>query len=396
MPEISHVYGGGCMKKVLMGNHAASWAVKLSRVKMIAAYPITPQTHIVEELSEMCGNQSLKARFLKVESEHSAMASVIAAQSTGVRSFTASSSHGLALMHEMLHWAAGARLPIVMVNVNRALGPGWNIWADQGDSLSQRDTGWIQIYVEDNQEVLDSVIQGYRIAEELMVPVMICYDAFLLSHTYEPVDIPDQEDVDSWLPPYEPQDILDPENPAAFNSLVMPDNFMEIRFKLHSALERAKEVVNQTGELFFEKFGRKYQAVEAVKTDDADMVLVTSSSVTSPARLVVDELRKEGKKIGLLKIRLFRPFPVEDVSKVLKGKKKAVVIDRNCSWGKGGIFADELRGGLYNEDDMPVVHSYVAGIGGKSITPELIREMIEEASECEKPETISIWKGMKS
>jgi len=384
------------MKKVLMGNHAASWAVKLSRVKMIAAYPITPQTHIVEKLSEMCGNQSLKARFLKVESEHSAMASVIAAQSTGVRSFTASSSHGLALMHEMLHWAAGARLPIVMVNVNRALGPGWNIWADQGDSLSQRDTGWIQIYVEDNQEVLDSVIQGYRIAEELMVPVMICYDAFLLSHTYEPVDIPDQQDVDSWLPPYEPQNILDPENPAAFNGLVMPDNYMEIRFKLHSALERAKEVVNQTGELFSEKFGRKYQTVEAVKTEDADMVLVTSSSVTSPARIVVDELRKEGKKIGLLKIRLFRPFPVEDVKKVLTGKKRAVVIDRNCSWGKGGIFADELRGGLYNEDDMPVVHSYVAGIGGKSITPELIREMIEEASECEKPERISIWKGMKS
>ena len=384
------------MKKVLMGNHAASWAVKLSRVKMIAAYPITPQTHIVEKLSEMCGNQSLKARFLKVESEHSAMASVIAAQSTGVRSFTASSSHGLALMHEMLHWAAGARLPIVMVNVNRALGPGWNIWADQGDSLSQRDTGWIQIYVEDNQEVLDSVIQGYRIAEELMVPVMICYDAFLLSHTYEPVDIPDQEDVDSWLPPYEPQNILDPENPAAFHGLVMPDNFMEIRFKLHSALERAKEVVNQTGELFFEKFGRKYKTVEAVKTEDADIVLVTSSSATSPARIVVDDLRKGGKKIGLLKIRLFRPFPVEDVKKVLKGKKKAVVIDRNCSWGKGGIFADELRGGLYNEDDMPVVHSYVAGIGGKSITPELIREMIEEASECEKPEKISIWKGMKS
>ena len=384
------------MKKVLMGNHAASWAVKLSRVKMIAAYPITPQTHIVEKLSEMCGNQSLKARFLKVESEHSAMASVIAAQSTGVRSFTASSSHGLALMHEMLHWAAGARLPIVMVNVNRALGPGWNIWADQGDSLSQRDTGWIQIYVEDNQEVLDSVIQGYRIAEELMAPVMICYDAFLLSHTYEPVDIPDQQDVDSWLPPYEPQNILDPENPAAFDGLVMPDNYMELRFKLHSALERAKEVVNRTGELFFEKFGRRYKTVEAVKTDDADTVLVTSSSATSPARIVVDDLRKGGKKIGLLKIRLFRPFPVEDVKKVLEGKKRAVVIDRNCSWGKGGIFADELRGGLYNEDDMPVVHSYVAGIGGKSITPELIREIIEEASECEKPERISIWKGMKS
>ncbi|MBU3916034.1 pyruvate ferredoxin oxidoreductase [bacterium] len=383
------------MKKVLMGNHAASWGVRLSRVEMIAAYPITPQTHIVEELSEMCGDGSLKAKFLKVESEHSAMASVIAAESTGVRSFTASSSNGLALMHELLHWAAGARLPIVMVNVNRALAPGWNIWADQGDSLSQRDTGWIQLYVEDNQEVLDSVIQGYRIAEQVDLPVMICYDAFILSHTYEPVDIPDQKQVDEWLPPFKPEFFLDTENPRAFYGLVMPDNYLEMRFKFQAAHEKAKTVVNDVGSSFGKHFGRAYSAVEAVDCDGAETVLITSSSATSPARMVINELRKEGAKIGLLKIRMFRPFPAEEIREILKGVKKAIVIDRNCSWGKGGIFADEIRGSIANDADMPLVYSYVAGLGGRSITPELIHEIVKETENREFPEPQSVWKGLK-
>ncbi|MCG8334690.1 MAG: pyruvate ferredoxin oxidoreductase [Proteobacteria bacterium] len=384
------------MKKVLMGNHAASWGVRLSRVKMIAAYPITPQTHIVEELSEMCGDGSLNAKFLKVESEHSAMSSVISSQSTGIRSFTASSSNGLALMHEMLHWAAGARLPIVMVNVNRALAPGWNIWADQGDSLAQRDTGWIQIYVEDNQEVLDSIIQGYRIAEQVNLPVMICYDAFFLSHTYEPVDIPDQELVDQWLPEYDPEFFLDPNNPKAFNGLVMPDNYMEVRYKLHKAHNKAVGVINKVGEAFGQTFGRHYGAVEAVDCDDADMVVVCSSSATSPARLVVRELRDQGRKIGLLKMRAFRPFPTEEVQKVLKGKKKAVVMDRNCSWGKGGIFADEIKGAIANLPDMPQVYSFIMGIGGRSITPAHIHDIVEEAESGEPSAELSVWKGMKS
>jgi pyruvate/2-oxoacid:ferredoxin oxidoreductase alpha subunit len=383
------------MKKVLMGNHAASWGAQLSRVKMIAAYPITPQTHIVEELSEMCGDGSLDAKFLKVESEHSAMASVISAQTTGVRSFTATSSNGLALMHELLHWAAGARLPIVMVNVNRALAPGWNIWADQGDSLSQRDTGWIQLYVEDNQEVLDSVIQGYRIAEQVNLPVMICYDAFILSHTYEPVDIPEQELVDKWLPSYEPEHFLDTENPAAFNGLVMPENYMEIRYKLQMAHERAKTVTNEVGKSFGEHFGRPYSAVEAVDCEDADMVIIISSSATSPARMVVRELREKGQKIGLLKMRMFRPFPTEEVRAVLKGKAKAVVIDRNCSWGKGGIFADEIKGAISNQGEMPKIYSYIAGLGGRSITPDLIHEIVEEVKNGEPSTELSVWKGMK-
>ena len=378
-----------------MGNHAASWGAKLSRVQMIAAYPITPQTHIVEELSEMCGDGRLNAKFLKVESEHSAMASVIASETTGVRSFTASSSNGLALMHELLHWAAGARLPIVMVNVNRALAPGWNIWADQGDSLAQRDTGWIQIYVEDNQEVLDSIIQGYRIAEQVNLPVMVCYDAFFLSHTYEPVDIPDQELVDSWLPPFEPAHFLDPDNPSAFYGLIMPDNYMEMRYRLQQAHETAKTVIPDVGRSFGNHFGRSYDLVESLYCDDAETILITSSSATSPARLVIEKLRKTGRKIGLLKMRVFRPFPAEVVRTILGSGKKAIVIDRNCSWGKGGIFADEIKGAIANLPDAPQVHSYIAGLGGRGITPALIEDIIKQADSSPTPLPASVWMGLK-
>lgn len=383
------------MQKVLMGNHAASWAVRLSKVKMISAYPITPQTHIVEELSEMCGDGSLDAKFLKVESEHSAMASVIASQTAGVRSFTASSSNGLALMHELLHWAAGARLPIVMVNVNRALAPGWNIWADQSDSLSQRDTGWIQLYVEDNQEVLDTVIQGYKIAEQVLLPVMVCYDAFFLSHTYEPVDIPDQEQVDKWLPSYKPEYFLDTDDPRSFYGLVMPDNYIEMRYKLQLAHDKAKTVVDEVGESFDKTFGRNYGAVEAIDCDDAEIVLVTSSSTTSPARVIQKKLKEQGLKIGLLKIRLFRPFPTEQVAKALCGAKKAVVVDRNCSFGKGGIFADEIRGALANDPDRPLIYGYIAGLGGRDITPDLLEEIVLEAHKSGPPKTLAVWKGVK-
>ncbi len=383
------------MKKVLMGNHAASWGARLSRVQMISAYPITPQTQIVEELSEMCGDGRLDAKFLKVESEHSAMASIIAASSTGVRTFTATSANGLALMHELLHWAAGARLPLVMVNVNRAMAPGWSIWADQGDSLAQRDTGWVQLYVEDNQEVVDTVIQGYNIAEKALLPVMVCYDAFFLSHTYEPVDIPEQEAVDAWLPPHEREFILDPENPRAFNGLVMPDVYLEIRHKVQQAHERVKTLVNEVGASFGEAFGRSYGAVEAVCCDDAEIVLVTSSSTTSPARVIVKEMREAGVKIGLLKIRMFRPFPTEDIAKALLGTQKAVVIDRNISFGKSGIFADEIRGALANEQDRPLIYGYIAGLGGRDITPDVIREIVQEVQASEKPEALAIWKGLK-
>lgn len=378
-----------------MGNHAASQAVRLSRVQMIAAYPITPQTQIVEELSEMCGSGALNAQFLKVESEHSAMASCIAASATGVRAFTATSANGLGLMHELLHWAAGSRLPLVMVNVNRAMAPGWSIWCDQSDSLSQRDTGWLQFYVEDNQEVLDTVLQAYYLAEKILLPVMVCYDAFFLSHTYEPVDIPDQKTVDNWLPKSKRDFVLNTNNPKALNALVMPDMYMEMRYKLQKAHQSAISLVKEIGGSFKESFGRHYSTIEAINCDDAEVVLITSSSTTSPARLIIKEMREKGIKIGLLKIRMFRPFPVQDVCEVLTGKKKAIVIDRNFSFGKGGIFADEIRGAICNDPKRPLVYGYVTGLGGRDITPDLVKQIVLEACEMGPPESLAIWKGLK-
>ncbi|MDP8254203.1 MAG: transketolase C-terminal domain-containing protein [Candidatus Alcyoniella australis] len=384
------------MQKVIMGNHAASHGVRLARVQVISAYPITPQTQIVEELSEMCAKGALQANFLKVESEHSAMAAIIAAASTGVRTFTATSSQGLALMHELLHWASGARLPLVMVNVNRAMAPGWSIWSEQTDSLSQRDTGWCQLYVETNQEVLDSVLQAYRVAEQIKLPVMVCYDAFILSHTYEPVDLPELEQVDAYLPPYTPEIYLDPEDPHAFNGLVQPDSYMEMRFKIQAAMDGAAAVFNKADEEFEQQFGRRYHNVETVDVEDAETVLVTMASMSSPARLVVARLREQGIKIGLVKLRLFRPFPTAELRAALRGKKRAIVIDRNCSFGKGGIIADEIRGALANDADRPLIYGYIAGLGGRDLTLEVIEGIARQGLKDEPPPDGSQWMGVMS
>ena len=230
------------MKKVITGSHAVSHAVRLSRAEVITAYPITPQTSIVELLSEFCASGELKANFVKVESEHSAMATLIGSEAAGARSFTATSSHGLALMHEMLHWALGARLPIVLANVNRAMGTPWSIWVDHNDSLSQRDTGWIQVYAESGQEVLDSIIMAFKIAEQIRLPFMVNLDGFLLSHTVEPVDIPEQEVVDQYLPPLHLDNILDVDDPHAIGNLTTPDYYFELRYKAQKAFERKYQI----------------------------------------------------------------------------------------------------------------------------------------------------------
>ena len=385
------------MKKVLMGNHAASYAVQLARVQVIAAYPITPQTQIVEELSEICARGDLAAKFLKVESEHSAMASIIGAAGAGARSFTATSSQGLALMHEMLHWAAGARLPIVMVNVNRAMAPGWSIWTDQSDSLSQRDTGWLQFYVEDNQEVLDTVIQAYKLAERIDLPVMVCYDAFILSHTYEPVDVPSQAEVDAFLPPKPDGMKLDVSDPHAFNALVMPDNYFEMRYKMQAAMEAAGGVFAAVDAEFADQFGRGYGIIEEVETDDAEFVLVTSATMTSMARLVVEKLRDEGIPIGLVKIKMFRPFPRAEIRRALAGKKRAIVIDRNLSFGKGGIFADEIQGALCNDPDRPEVYGTITGLGGRDVTCDTIEGIVRDCLAMDRPpDSGIIWKGVRA
>ena len=291
------------MKKVVEGSHAVSEAARLARVEVIAAYPITPQTHIVEALSEYCSNGSLNARFINVESEHSAMAAVIGASSGGARAFTASSSHGLAYMHEMLHWASAARLPIVMAEVNRALGPGWNIWTDQTDSLAQRDTGWIQLYCEDGQETLDTTLLAFRLAETVNLPVMVVLDAFFLSHTFEPVDIPNQEQVDRFLPSPDFRLRLDTAAPNTFNQLVTPAAYMEMRYNTHLAMEAAVQRYAQIEKEFNCIFNRIYGPVEAVHCEDAEIILVTTGTVTGTCRQVLAELRARGEKVGLFKLK---------------------------------------------------------------------------------------------
>ncbi|MBN2177999.1 MAG: pyruvate ferredoxin oxidoreductase [Deltaproteobacteria bacterium] len=383
------------MKRVVEGSEAVAEAVRLARVNVISAYPITPQTHIVEFLSEYCANGTMDARFLRVESEHSALAALIGTATTGVRSFTATSGQGLALMHELLHWTSGARLPIVMAEVNRALAPGWNIWVDQTDSLAQRDTGWIQLYCEDSQEVLDTIIQAYRLGELVDLPVMVVLDAFFLSHTYEPVDVPDQKLVDDYLPSWEPKFQLDTEKPCAFGPLVTPAFYMEMRHAIAGAMEDALEVFPRVEDEFEKIFDRRYGEIEAVSCNDAEIILVTSGTATSTSRLVVENLRAKGEKVGLLKIKLFRPFPVELVRKVLAPAKKVAVIDRNFSFGASGIFAQEIRAALCNTMKHPPVFGYVAGIGGRDVTADVIEDIYRRAKASDFPEGESVWVGLQ-
>ncbi len=383
------------MKKVLMGNHAISYGVKASNVQVIAAYPITPQTQIVEELSEMCADGGLDARFIKVESEHSAMAAVIGASAAGSRAFTATSSQGLLLMHEMLHWAAGARLPIVLANVNRAVGPPWNIWTDQNDSLSQRDTGLLQIYCESNQEVFDTTLQAFKISEEVMLPTMLVLDAFFLSHTSEIVEIFDGEEGSRYLPAFEPRKCLNPEDPHAFGNLTGPDNYYELRYKIYRDTIKALDAARRADEEFGRMFGRSYGLVERYPDEDADLMLVTSGTITSTARYVVDALRAEGKSIGLLKMRLFRPFPTTMVRAALAGTKKAVVIDRNIGFSIGGIFAQEVKAAMYNSGGAIPIFSFIAGIGGRDVTPDTIKEIVDRAEILAEPEEDVYWIGVK-
>ena len=389
------------MKKVIIGNHAVSYGVKLARTEVIAAYPITPQTQVVEELSEMCASGDLKARFIKVESEHSAMAACIGASATGARAFTATSSQGLALMHELLHWAGGGRLPIVMVDVNRAMAPGWNVWTDQNDSLSQRDTGWIQLYCETNQEVLDTTIQAFKLAEAVDIPVMVVLDAFFLSHTSEPVDIPDQADVDAFLPKRVARQKLDVDEPHAFGALTTPAVYMEMRLRQQEGMEQAHDAMIAIDAEWGKQFGRSYGPIESYRTEGADLVLLTSGTITSTARYVINQLHDDGHKVGLVKVKMFRPFPTADLRRVLGGVKDVAVLDRNISPGHCGIFAEETRAALYDLPDgkRPRVHGYIVGLGGRDVTPDTIMDCVNRAraaAKASESEREDVWVGVKS
>jgi len=383
------------LRRVIKGNHAVSHGVRLSRVKVISAYPITPQTTIVEELSELCASGALDAKFIKVESEHSALAALVGSATAGVRSFTATSSQGLLLMHEVLHWVCGARLPIVLANVNRAVGAGWNIWADQTDSISQRDTGWIQIYCESNQEVLDSIIMAYKLAERLLTPVMVSYDAFFLSHTSEVVDIPVQEKVDEFLPPYEPPYKIDFSDPRMFGGMIGPEVYYEERYRIYRDMMAAIEAYGEICDEFGDAFGRRYMAAEPYMIDDADIVVVTAGTITSVARIAVEEARQKGINLGLMKLRLFRPIPHELWRDLLGDVSKVVVIDRNLISGLGGAFASEIRSALFPLESRPRVYSAIAGLGGRDVTPADVLGIVQQVVREEADVDVPIFWGLK-
>jgi len=383
------------MKKVIMGNHALSYGAMLSRAQVIAAYPITPQTQVVELLSEMCASKKLDAKFIKVESEHSAMAASLGASLAGARTFTATSSQGLALMHELLHWASGGRLPVVMGDINRAMAPGWSIWTDQNDSLSQRDTGWIQFYCSSNQEVLDTVIQAFKVSEKLLIPSMVILDAFALSHTYEIVEIPEQKDVDAYLPPFNPPYRLTPSDPHAFFGLTAPEHYFELRYKLQKDMEKAPALIEETGREFERIFGRNLGLVDEYLCDDAEFLFITSGTPGYTARVAVDDLRREGVKAGNLRMKVFRPFPFDEVRRIVQKAKKVAVVDRNLSYGHHGIFYQEVKSALYGRDGMPPVFGYVSGLGGRDITPGDFKEICRLASSRKAPDEEIGWIGVK-
>jgi pyruvate/2-oxoacid:ferredoxin oxidoreductase alpha subunit len=396
MPDEVHPDGGGTeMKKVIMGNHALSFGAMLARAQVVAAYPITPQTQVVELLSEMCADGTLDAKFIKVESEHSAMAACIGAAIAGARTFTATSAQGLALMHELLHWASGGRLPIVLGNINRSMAPGWSIWSDQNDSLSQRDTGWMQFYCSSNQEVLDTTILAFKVAESLHIPAMVILDAFSLSHTYEVVDVPDQDKVDAYLPPFKPYARLTPDDPHAFNGLTGPEHYMELRYKLQKDMERVPDLVEAASREFENAFGRPLGAVDAYRCEDAETILVTSGTAGFTAHVAVDGLRAKGAKVGNLRIRMFRPFPFALVRGILAKARKVAVVDRNISYGHHGMFAQEVKSALYGGGETPPVFGFIAGLGGRDITPASFGEVVDYAAGHDRPEEDILWIGVK-
>ncbi|TRZ87746.1 MAG: pyruvate ferredoxin oxidoreductase [Methanosarcinales archaeon] len=381
------------MKKVITGDHAVAIGAKLSRVEVVPAFPITPQTLIIEHIADFVNDGEMDAKFLTMESEHSVMSAAAAAEAAGARVFTATSSQGLAFMHEMVYATAPLRLPVVMANANRTLGGPPGIWCEYNDSMGVRDSGWLQVYVEDNQEALDMVIQAYRIGEDkrVLLPIMPCLDGFVLTHTVEPVEIPEQEDVDSFLPPYEPDVILDPARPAMIGTFMPAEYIMELRRQTAGAVESAKEVIQEINDDFAKRFGRDYGGlIDTYRMDDAEAVLVTMGTVTSTSRQVVDELRQEGKKVGLIKLRFFRPFPSEELKNILQNTGAVGVVDRSLSFIGGGQAFNETRSALYGLS-IPIIN-HLAGLGGRDVTEMQIRKMFEltlRAAKGEKVKTVN-------
>jgi len=369
------------MLKQIEGSRAVAEAIALCRPEVICAYPISPQTHIVEALGESVKSGELpNCEFINVESEFAAMSVAIGASAAGARAYTATASQGLLFMVEAVYNASGLGLPIVMTVANRAIGAPINIWNDHSDSLSQRDSGWIQLFAETNQEALDLHIQAFRLAEELSLPVMVCMDGFILTHAYERVDIPTQQQVDAYLPPYEPRQVLDPAKPLSIGAMVGPEAFMEVRYLAHEKQMQAVERIPVLAAEFREGFGRDSGGLtRTYRSEDAETIVVAMGSVLGTIKDTIDEMRADGHSIGALGIISFRPFPLAQVRAALQNAKRVVVLEKSLAVGLGGILATNVRMALSGIQ----LHGYtvVAGLGGRAITRKSLHKLFREAEQ---------------
>jgi pyruvate ferredoxin oxidoreductase alpha subunit len=373
---------------VVEGSYAVAHAVKVCKPNVISAYPITPQTHIVEDLAQFYADGEMNCEYMNVESEFSAISALIGASATGARTYSSTTSQGLALMHEALFNSSGMRLPIVMTVVNRALSAPINIWNDQQDSISQRDTGWIQLYAEDVQESADMTPQLYKLAEDedVLLPAMSCMDGFILSHVYEPVILLEQSLTDEFLPSYDPEFVLDTKNPMSFGAFADPSTYTEFRYKQEKAMGVALEKIEEIANEFKDIYGRYYGGlINGYALDDAEIVIMAMGSVIGTIKDTIDELRSVGESVGLLKVRSFRPFPKEAIRKALKNAKIVITLDKNISVGKNeGALCTEVKACLYNTDNRVPVIGFMLGHGGRDIPMQMIKKIINKAKLVEK------------
>jgi len=390
---------------ILTGNYAAAHALRQVKVGVVAAYPITPQSPVVEKIAEFIKEGKMNARFVKVESEHSALAVCVAASATGSRVGTATSAHGLEYMYEMLPWTAGNRLPIIINLATRSLGAPWSVWTDHSDFITIRDVGWIQFMCEDNQEIYDTNLQAFKIAEDRRVnlPVIVGYDGYILSHTMMPVIIEDQEEIDDFLPPLKHHiNLSDISQVKGIDPVTTPHirdrgsegtapGYFEYRYALQKALENSIEIIQEVHDDFANRFGRSYGngLFKTVEFDDADIIILAMGSVASQARTVLKKLRQKGLKVGLVSLKLFRPYPAKQLRELLKSKKTIVVFDRDIGYGYEGVLCYELKSALYNLKESPFIKGFIVGLGGRDITNEHLIEGVNRTLNQEKTGEIS-------
>ena len=360
---------------------AASVAAKLAKVEVIAAYPITPQTHIVEHLADLVANGELDAVYINVESEHSAMSACCGSSAAGARTFTSTSSQGMELMHEILFIASGMRLPIVMAAVNRALSAPLSIWGDHSDVMASRDTGWIMLFCENGQEVVDSIILAFKIAEDrrVLLPVMVNMDGFSLSHVIEAIDFPSQKDVDAFLPPFDPAYTLHPDKPVTMGAYAMPELYTEAKYAQEMAMINSKKIVKEVMDEYGKKFGRHYNLVETYNVEKADMVFIALGSVGENIKTAIDVIKEQGKEAGLIQLRLFRPFPIDELLFAIKDKKTVAVIERVMPGGApNGPLFQEISSIAHMNGLGTVLRNYIVGLGGRDVLPEDFESIYHE------------------